>query len=55
MCLDEPGGDLVDWDEVAAIVDKADRPVASKRLVDRLDGHCEGHPLVGAASTLVSP
>ncbi len=38
MFLDESDGDLVDWDEVADIVEIAYRLVAPKRLVAQLDG-----------------
>ena len=38
MFLDEPDGDLVDWDKVADIIEDANRLVAPTRLVARLDG-----------------
>jgi len=38
MFLDEPDGDLVDWDKVADIIEDAYRLVAPTRLVARLDG-----------------
>jgi hypothetical protein len=37
MFLDDTDGDIVDWEEVAAVLEDAYRLVAPKRLVDWLD------------------
>ena len=38
MFLDESSGDLVDWDEVASVLEDAYRLAAPKHLVARLNG-----------------